>query len=83
MTPTNVVHLFASSPIGLRAQALAAAEETIRFGRRLLVIDVDNLASSDDGVRNALAAAGRRLQEAGSALSVRFAGRSPCECAPA
>jgi anti-anti-sigma factor len=66
----NTVQLLASSPSGLRAQTVAAANETIQSGQRQLVVDLDNLTHMDDAVLAALILALRRLREAGASLRV-------------
>jgi anti-anti-sigma regulatory factor len=70
MNYVNTVQLFASSPSGLRAQAVTAANETIRLGQTQLIVDLDNLTHMDDAVLSALILALRRLREAGASLRV-------------
>ena len=70
MNYVNTVQLLASSPSGLRAQAIAAANETIRSGKKQLIVDLDNLTQMDDAVLSALILALRRLREEGASLSV-------------
>jgi anti-anti-sigma regulatory factor len=70
MNYVNTVQLLTSSPSGLRAQAIAAANETIQSGQKQLIVDLDNLAHVDDAVLSALILALRRLREAGASLRV-------------
>jgi anti-anti-sigma regulatory factor len=70
MNFVNTLQLLTSSPNGLRAQAIAAADETIRLGQTQLIIDLDNLTHADDAVLSALILALRRLREAGASLRV-------------
>jgi anti-anti-sigma regulatory factor len=60
--------LYASSASGLRAQAVSAADETLKRGRDTLVIGLDNLSAFDDAVAAAAIVALRRLREAGGSV---------------
>jgi anti-anti-sigma factor len=70
MKYVSPVQLLTSSPSGLRAQIIAAADDTITAGRSLLIVDLDNLAQMDDAVFAALILALRRLRDAGASLRV-------------
>ena len=70
MNHVNTVQLLTSSPSGLRAQAVAAADDTIRSGQKQLIVDLDNLTHMDDAVLSALILALRRLRDGGASLRV-------------
>jgi anti-anti-sigma regulatory factor len=70
MNYVNTVQLLTSSPSGLRAQVIAAANDTIRSGQRQLIVDLDNLTQMDDAVLSALILALRRLRGEGGSLRV-------------
>jgi anti-anti-sigma regulatory factor len=70
MNYVNTVQLLTSSPSGLRAQAIAAANETILSGQKQLIVDLDNLTQMDVAVLSALILALRRLREEGASLTV-------------
>jgi len=60
--------LYASSSAGLRAQAVRAADETLRLGRTTLVIGLDSLPVFDDAAVSAAIIALRRLREVGGSV---------------
>jgi anti-anti-sigma regulatory factor len=68
MTNTGSVELYSSSLIGLRAQAVAAADETLRRRRNILVIGLDGLSALDDAAVSASIVALRRLREVGGTV---------------
>jgi anti-anti-sigma regulatory factor len=68
------VELYASSPMGLRAQTVAAADETLRQGATTLVLGLDNLPTLDDAAISATIVALRKLRESGG--TVRLATRN-------
>src|SRR5258708_23676364 len=68
MPTPETVEVYAASPAGLRAQLLAAADETIRRGREILVVGLNNISVLDDAAIAALIVSLRRLREAGGAI---------------
>jgi anti-sigma B factor antagonist len=64
----HVVELYASSPVGLRAQAVEAANDALRRGSTLLILGLDNLTTLDDAALSAMIVALRRLREAGGTV---------------
>jgi anti-anti-sigma regulatory factor len=68
MTSTGYVELYSSSLTGLRAQAVAAADEIVRGGQSILVIGLDSLCALDDAVVSALALASSKVREAGGTV---------------
>jgi anti-anti-sigma regulatory factor len=62
------VELYSSSPRGLRAQATAAANETLRRRGTTLLLGLDNVPTLDDGVLSATIVALRRLREVGGTV---------------
>jgi anti-anti-sigma regulatory factor len=70
-----MIDLYTSSGTGLRAQAVSAADETLRLGRNTLVFGLDSLAALDDNVMSATIVALRRLRDVGG--SVRLVTRNP------
>jgi anti-anti-sigma factor len=68
MTNAEAIEVYAGSPTGLRAQLLAAADETICRGREILVVGLNNISVLDDAAIAALIVSLRRLREAGGAI---------------
>jgi anti-anti-sigma regulatory factor len=66
--PAPQIDLYTSSPSGLRAQAVAAADETLQAGRTLLVLGLDCLTEFDDAVLSATIVALRKLREVGGSV---------------
>jgi hypothetical protein len=66
----HTTQLIASSPAGLRAQALAAVDETLQLGRRKLFIEIGSLRGGEQAAVSALSAAARRMRDAGGSVQV-------------
>jgi hypothetical protein len=66
----HTTQLLASSPYGLRAQALAAVDETIQLGRRKLFVEIGDLHGGEAAAVSALSAAARRMRAAGGSVQV-------------
>jgi anti-anti-sigma factor len=64
----HFVEFRASSPVGLRAQAVDAADAALRRGTNLLVLGLDSLSMLDDASIAAMIVALRRLREIGGTV---------------
>jgi anti-anti-sigma factor len=65
---SHFVELYASSPVGLRAQAVEAVNDALRRGSTLLVLGLDSLSTLDDAALSAMIVALRRLREVGGTV---------------
>jgi anti-anti-sigma regulatory factor len=66
----HLVEFYASSPVGLRAQAVEAVNDALSRGSTLLILGLDNLSTLDDAALSATIVALRRLREAGGTVAL-------------
>jgi anti-anti-sigma regulatory factor len=68
LNPAPQINLYTSSPSGLRAQAVAAADEALNVGHNLLVLGLDCLTEFNDGAVLATIVALRKLRDVGGSV---------------
>jgi anti-anti-sigma regulatory factor len=66
----HFVEFYASSPAGLRAQAVNAVDDALRRGTTFLALGLDSLAILDDAAIAAMIVALRRLRETGGSVKL-------------
>jgi anti-anti-sigma regulatory factor len=64
----SIVEVYASSPIGLRAQVAAAVDHALELGATVVVFGLDSLPEIDDSALSAIIIALRRLREVGGSI---------------